>query len=122
MAENINVGQMTLQRLDTIMDLINITPDIKKYSRQSRKVLKHKKKAKTIKGYKNVQDVRPEELLTFEFDILILAALENKVNESNADKVKAGFIAEVANVPITPGKKDIFLAKGIFIIPGIRFN
>ena len=39
MADNNNVWQTTLERLDSTMDLLNLTPGIKKYLREPRKVL-----------------------------------------------------------------------------------
>ncbi len=34
-----NVWDMTLERLDSTMDLLNLTPGIRKYLRQPRKIL-----------------------------------------------------------------------------------
>ena len=39
MTDNNNVWQMTLERLDTTMDLLNLTPGIRKYLRTPRKIL-----------------------------------------------------------------------------------
>jgi glutamate dehydrogenase (NAD(P)+) len=62
------------------------------------------------------------ELLTYECDILIPAALENQLNESNAHKIKAKIIAEAANGPTTSGAHDIIKSRGAFIIPDSYIN
>ena len=55
-------------------------------------------------------------------DILIPAALENQIHESNADKVKAKFVVEAANAPITAGGEDILFQRGITVLPDILVN
>ena len=39
MSDNNNIWQMTLSRFDTTMDLLNLTPGIRKYLRTPRKIL-----------------------------------------------------------------------------------
>jgi glutamate dehydrogenase (NAD(P)+) len=46
-------------------------------------------------------------------DILIPAALEDVINKSNADKVKASLIVEAANIPTTPEADEILRSKGV---------
>ncbi len=48
------------------------------------KVLEHKNSIKTIKGYKDAEDISANGLLTLHCDILIPAALENQITENNA--------------------------------------
>jgi len=63
-----------------------------------------------------------EELLEKDCDILILAALENQVNEKNADNVKAKIVFELANGPTTPEADKIFAKKGVMVVPDILAN
>jgi len=63
-----------------------------------------------------------EELLEANVDILIPAALENQITKSNADKIKAKIIVEVANGPTTPEADDILEKKNILLIPDILAN
>jgi glutamate dehydrogenase (NAD(P)+) len=60
--------------------------------------------------------------LELECDILIPAALENVINASNADKVKAKIIGEAANGPLTPDADEILSKKGILVIPDMYLN
>lgn len=62
------------------------------------------------------------ELLTLDVDILIPAALENQITDTNADDVKASLIFEVANGPITPAADDILQRKRIRVFPDILAN
>ncbi|MBL1208936.1 Glu/Leu/Phe/Val dehydrogenase [Geminocystis sp. GBBB08] len=63
-----------------------------------------------------------EQLLTLDVDVLIPAALEKQITEKNASEVKAKFIFEVANGPITSSADAILDAKGIHVFPDILVN
>ncbi|MEA5464245.1 Glu/Leu/Phe/Val family dehydrogenase [Leptothoe sp. PORK10 BA2] len=63
-----------------------------------------------------------EELLQLEVDILIPAALENQITAANADAIRARYIFEVANGPISADADDILDAKGITVFPDILVN
>jgi len=62
------------------------------------------------------------ELLTLPVDLLIPAALENQINDTNADQIKAKVIVEAANGPITLEADKVLEAKGIPVIPDILAN
>jgi glutamate dehydrogenase (NADP+) len=68
------------------------------------------------------ESVTNAELLTLEVDILIPAALENQITADNAAAVKAQFIFEVANGPLTSGGDQILEDKGIRVFPDILVN
>lgn len=70
---------------------------------------------KKFRGYINT------DLLTTRCDILIPAALEGVINQSNAKKIKAKLIVEAANGPITY-EADQILAKEKLIIPDLYAN
>ena len=61
-------------------------------------------------------------VLEHECDILIPAALEGVINLDNADRVKARFIVEAANGPITARADEILRKKGAVIIPDMFAN
>lgn len=54
--------------------------------------------------------------------VLIPAALENVINESNADRIKAKIVAELANGPTTPEADTILYQKGVYVIPDFLCN
>ncbi|PSB11284.1 glutamate dehydrogenase, partial [filamentous cyanobacterium CCP2] len=63
-----------------------------------------------------------EELLELDVDILIPAALENQITEINAHHIRAQYIFEVANGPITSTADPILESKGIQVFPDILVN
>ncbi|MFK8182545.1 MAG: Glu/Leu/Phe/Val dehydrogenase [Phormidesmis sp.] len=63
-----------------------------------------------------------EEILTLDVDILVPAALENQITAENADKIRAKYIFEVANGPVTADADEILEGKGIAIFPDILVN
>lgn len=84
------------------------------------KVMTHKSKNGSVRGM--YEEYTNGELLTLKVDILVPAALENAINESNAKSVKAKVILELANGPTTPEAEQILLKKGIDIIPDVLAN
>lgn len=75
------------------------------------------------KGIKNHPDFIPDsEIFAQECDVLIPAALELAINESNAGSIKAKLIAEGGNGSTTVEADDILNEKGILVIPDILCN
>jgi len=78
---------------------------------------------KLLKGFQGEADsISNPELLLLDVDVLVLAAIENQITEENADKVKAKFIIEGANAPVTPKASDILRDKGVIVVPDILAN
>ena len=86
------------------------------------KVYEHKKKNGSVVTYKGCESVTNEELLELECDILIPAALENQITETNAGNIKAKIVAEGANGPTTTEADRILYEKGVFSVPDILAN
>ena len=55
-------------------------------------------------------------------DVLVLAGLEDSVNQDNAGTVKAGHVVEMANGPVTKWAYDSLSKDGHVIIPDIIAN
>jgi glutamate dehydrogenase (NADP+) len=68
------------------------------------------------------QAITNADLLELDVDILVPAALENQITADNAARIKAPFIFEVANGPITSAADQILEAKGIQVFPDILVN
>lgn len=62
------------------------------------------------------------ELLELDVDILVLAALENQITQSNVSAIKAKTILEIANGPVTPQADEALAQKGIELIPDVLAN
>ncbi|MGQ9565878.1 MAG: Glu/Leu/Phe/Val family dehydrogenase [Candidatus Bathyarchaeales archaeon] len=86
------------------------------------KVLEHKDKTGSVVDYPGSSLLTNEQILELECDILVPAALENQITESNAAKIKAKIVAEGANGPTTPEADKILYEKGVFLIPDILAN
>jgi len=76
----------------------------------------------SVVGLEDADKITNQELLTMNCDVLIPAALENQINEENADKIRAKLIVEAANGPTTPKADKILGRKGILVIPDILAN
>jgi len=63
-----------------------------------------------------------EQLLELPVDILVPAALENQITKDNAGKIKAKYIIEMANGPVTPEADEILHRRGIISIPDVLAN
>jgi glutamate dehydrogenase (NAD(P)+) len=86
------------------------------------KVLAHKEETGSVVGYPGSKEITNEELLAYDCDILIPAALECQIRADNADSVKAKLIVEDANGPITVVADQMLQAKGIQVLPDIVAN
>jgi glutamate dehydrogenase (NAD(P)+) len=67
-------------------------------------------------------DITNAELLALPVDILIPAALEGQINETNAASVRAKMVIEGANGPVTSGGDAILDDSGIYLVPDILAN
>ncbi|MGI8950331.1 MAG: Glu/Leu/Phe/Val family dehydrogenase [Chitinophagaceae bacterium] len=86
-------------------------------------VFQYRKKTGTILSFPGSTNFEKNtDALEYDCDILIPAALENVINASNADKIKAKIIGEAANGPLTPEADEILAKKGVLIIPDMYLN
>lgn len=85
-------------------------------------VLEHKQATSSVVDFPGTQRISNEDLLELEVDILIPAALEGVITASNAPRIKAKIVAELANGPTTPEADDILYRKGIHVIPDFLCN
>ena len=72
--------------------------------------------------FPNTEPIDNQDLLVLDCDVLIPAALECVLSQDNAGRVKAGVIAEAANLPTTPEADEIFATRGITVLPDILTN
>jgi glutamate dehydrogenase (NAD(P)+) len=86
-------------------------------------VFNHRKKSGTILNYPGSHNfANNTDMLEMECDILIPAALENVINGDNAPRIKAKIIGEAANGPLTPDADELFIKKGILVVPDMYLN
>jgi glutamate dehydrogenase/leucine dehydrogenase len=63
-----------------------------------------------------------EELLEMPVDVLVPAAVENVITKENAKKIRAKYIIEMANGPVTAQAQEILEKRGIISVPDILAN
>jgi glutamate dehydrogenase (NAD(P)+) len=86
-------------------------------------VFEHRKKTGSILNFPGATNFEKNtDALEMECDILIPAALENVINKENAPRIKAKIIGEAANGPLTPEADEVFVKKGILVVPDMYLN
>lgn len=85
-------------------------------------LINHKQTNNPVSTFPNSEVISNEKLLELETDILVLAALENQITKDNANNIKAKYIVELANGPITNEADDILFSKGVLVVPDILAN
>ena len=75
-----------------------------------------------VKGFPGGEAFEGPEVITWDADVLVPAALEDAITKANAGDVKASIIVEGANGPTTPEADEILNERGILIIPDILAN
>jgi glutamate dehydrogenase (NAD(P)+) len=80
------------------------------------------KEHRTVKDFPGGDAFDSVEVLTWDADILIPAALGDVLTKENAHDVRASIIVEAANAPTTPEADEIFQQRGITVVPDILAN
>ena len=69
-----------------------------------------------------VEHLSNDDLLCLPVEFLVPAALENQITAENAASLRARFIVEGANNPVTPEADPILNERGILVMPDILAN
>jgi glutamate dehydrogenase (NAD(P)+) len=77
---------------------------------------------RTVKGFPGGDAFNSENVLTWDADVLIPAALGDVLTKDNARDVQAKIVVEAANAPTTPEASEIFYERGILVIPDVLAN
>ena len=75
-----------------------------------------------VKGFPSGEAFEGSEIITWDADVLVPAALEDAIHKHNAADVKASIVVEGANGPTTPEASQILNDRGILVIPDILAN
>ncbi|MEZ6125735.1 MAG: Glu/Leu/Phe/Val dehydrogenase dimerization domain-containing protein [Planctomycetaceae bacterium] len=84
--------------------------------------LQHVRMYRSLEGFETEGSVSNEELLALDVDVLIPAALGGVITHENAADVRAKFLIEAANGPVTPEADRILHEREITILPDILAN
>lgn len=85
-------------------------------------LIAHAQRNRTIQGFPGGIPIDPADVLTFECDFLVPAALENQITSENAEEVRAKIVVEGANGPTTADADEVLQRKGIVVVPDILAN
>lgn len=77
---------------------------------------------KLLEGFTCDGCEKVDDILSVQCDIFMPCALEGVVNEKTADRIKAKWIVEGANGPVTPEGDAILDKKGILVVPDFLAN
>ncbi len=85
---------------------------------------KYKHSGKQFLNYSSqtVKYTKPHNIIGLDVDVLVLAALEDSITDSNMHQVKARYIIEMANGPVSKQALDYLSQKNVTILPGIIAN
>jgi len=76
----------------------------------------------TVKGFNGGKPFNSQEVITWDVDVLIPAALEGAINPDNVNEVKADIIVEGANAPTSPEAHEALVSRGVLVVPDILAN
>ncbi len=75
-----------------------------------------------VAGYPKADPLPGDQIFGLAVDLLVPAALEAQIHSGNVHQVKARYIVEGANGPITPQADEVLNEKGILVVPDILAN
>ncbi len=81
-----------------------------------------KSRKRSFKELTDVTQLTNENLLSLPVDVLVLAALGDTITKTNMKHIKANFIVEMANGPISDEAYNYLSNKGVIILPDIIAN
>lgn len=76
----------------------------------------------SVKGFAGAADISTSDVLEADCDILLPAAVQSVIHESNAANIKAKLVIECANGPVTPQGEEILIKNGVIIMPDVLSN
>ncbi|MDQ4002939.1 MAG: glutamate dehydrogenase [Actinomycetota bacterium] len=122
-----NVGSFAARFLDELGAKIVSVSDVSGgvYDAEGlsvKEILNHLSGGGNIEGYAGGDVVTNDELLTLPADVLVPAAIGDVVNESSMRQIRASYIVEAANSPVTPKADEHLKEKGVVIVPDILAN
>lgn len=85
-------------------------------------VKQHKHTTGSLSGFEQSKSITPQELLSLEVDVLVLAATENQITQDNAHSIQAKIILELANGPVHDSADALLKEQGTVVIPDILAN
>jgi glutamate dehydrogenase (NAD(P)+) len=80
---------------------------------------RHREFRGQVSGFKKARDIPAGDLVELPVSVLVLAAVEDQVTESNASRVQARLVVEAANAAISAQADAILEERGAFVLPDV---
>ncbi|MDZ4198991.1 MAG: Glu/Leu/Phe/Val dehydrogenase [Kiritimatiellia bacterium] len=87
-----------------------------------RELVDYKLRTGSVFGFPGSEPISNADLLELEVHVLYPAAMENVINASNAARIRASVICELANGPTTPDADRILFERDRHVIPDFLAN
>jgi glutamate dehydrogenase/leucine dehydrogenase len=87
-----------------------------------KQAMAYKQENGKLQGMPESENISNDELLLLDAEVLVPSALENVISKDNADEIKAKYIMEMANGPVTPEADEVLYDRGIISVPDILAN
>src|SRR5271166_3292228 len=81
-----------------------------------------KQETGTVTGFSGGDRISNKDVLEYDCDVLVPAALEKVITRENASRIRAKIVAEAANGPTLPEADRILHERGIMVLPDILAN
>ena len=85
-------------------------------------VIAHKTETGSVVGFTGGERISNKQVLEYDCEVLVPAALEKVITAENAPRIRAKIIAEAANGPTLPEADSILSDRGIMVLPDILAN
>jgi glutamate dehydrogenase (NAD(P)+) len=85
-------------------------------------LIEYVREKRTVDGFSGGDAFEKDEIIAWDADVLIPAAIEDVIHKDNAGTVRANIIVEGANGPTTPEADEILVQRGVTVIPDILAN
>lgn len=86
------------------------------------RLMAHKMETGSVVGFSGAQRIDNKEVLEYDCDVLVPAALEKVITAENAPRIKARIVAEAANGPTMPDADALLFERGVMVLPDILAN
>ncbi len=86
------------------------------------RLMAHKLETGSVVGFSGAVRIDNKEVLEYDCDVLVPAALEKVITAENAPRIKARIVAEAANGPTMPEADAVLFERGVMVLPDILAN
>lgn len=86
------------------------------------KLVKTKEEKKTVTAYGEGTLSKTEDIIAADCDVLVTAAIPDLIDEKDLPKIKAKFIIEGSNIPMSPACEEILHNRGVLVVPDFVAN